>query len=339
MAPTVAAAAESSSDLWSQQAVNTAGYIGAIAYGLHIAVYSMATYFILTSKRRLRRWRQQFLNTFIFALGTIRFATVIRFDQEAWVLHPDYPGGPSAYLKHVRSTPVAVFGLSCGSLANFTLVGLMLWRTYVVWDTWIVLILPSILYISAIVFTCADIAHDVHPLPGNWGPNLGIACWSITAANIILLTALISLRILYQRRQMKKSGVSMTGGDLMNVVSMLIESMAPAAVIFLVFIVLYARQDATESLLLPAIVQVVCISQHLVLIQVYRGRVWSTSAPGSSVHFEHSSESSEISHQNSSSSSVRFESDDTLGTPDGSCFVNITYGSSPGRNEAAEKVN
>ncbi|KAJ8501411.1 hypothetical protein ONZ45_g12157 [Pleurotus djamor] len=336
MAPSVDWTAESSTDLWSQLAVNTAGYLGAIAYGLHIAVYSTATYFILTSKRRLHRWRQHFFNTFVFALGTIRFATAVRFNQEAWVLHPYYPGGPSAYLKDVRSTPLAIFGLSCGSLANFTLIGLMLWRTYVVWDTWFVLILPTIIYVFSIVFTCADIAHNVYPLPGNWGPNLGIACWSITAANIILLTALIALRILYQRYQMRDTGVATTGGDLMGVVSMLIESMAPAAVIFLVFIILYARQDALESLLLPATIQIVCVSQHLVLIQVYRGRAHTTSVPKSSVRFDHSSGSSEISPQRNSRQSIRFRSEDTLGAHDDPC--DVTHGSSPGSNETTEKV-
>ncbi|KAJ8501408.1 hypothetical protein ONZ45_g12150 [Pleurotus djamor] len=273
MAPLTNATEESSSQLWSERAVNTAGYVGAIAYGLHVAIYSIASYYIYTSRRSRHRWRQQVFNAFIFALGTIRIATVIWIDQEAWVIQKNYPGGPAAYLKHAQLGPVAIFGLCCGAFAGFTLMGLMLWRTYVVWDTWIILIVPTILFVSAIVFTCADIVHSIRPLPGHWGPDLGIACWSITAATVILLTALIALRIIYQRRKMLRSGVTDTGGDLMGVVSMLIESMAPAALIFLVFIILYAMQDGTDTLLLPAVVQAMCISQHLVLIQVYRGRL------------------------------------------------------------------
>ncbi|KDQ28502.1 hypothetical protein PLEOSDRAFT_1077305 [Pleurotus ostreatus PC15] len=279
--------------LWLEQSINTAGYLGTIAYGLHIAVYSVATYYLLAS-RTPRRWRFHAFNTIIFAMGTIHIATTIRFDQQAWILERNYTGGPSAFLLHEESRPlrgydggpyafllheesrpIVLVGLSAASIAGFLIDGLLLWRNYVVWRSWYVLILPGCVYIVNIVLTVANIVQSAHTYIGTWGPNLGIACWATSMTLNMLLTTLIAAKILYHRRRLLTNGLVNASAAYLGAASMLIETAFPVALISCIFIILYARQNTAENLFIPLIAQVYCVAPQLIIIQVYRGQAWS----------------------------------------------------------------
>ncbi|KAF4600227.1 hypothetical protein EYR40_007339 [Pleurotus pulmonarius] len=273
--------------LWLEQSINTAGYLGAIAYGLHIAVYSAATYCLLAS-RNPHRWRFHAFNTIIFAMGTIHIATTIRFDQQAWILERNYNGGPSAFLLHEESRPLVLLGISAAAIAGFMVDGLLLWRAYVVWNSWCILILPGSVYIVDIVLTIANIVESAHPYTGTWGPNLGIACWATSMALNMLLTTLLAAKILHHRRKLLANGLVDASSTYRGAASMLIETAFPVGLISCIFIILYARQNTAENLFTPLIGQVYCIAPQLIIIRVYRGHAWSadtvTRAQGSPGH-------------------------------------------------------
>ncbi|KAF4600225.1 hypothetical protein EYR40_007337 [Pleurotus pulmonarius] len=230
----------SSHQLWLEQSINTAGYLGAIGYGLHIAVHFAATHYLLTSRNPLR-WKLHAFNTAIFAMGTIHIATTIRFAQQAWILERGYEGGPYAFLLHEESRPIVLLGLSAASIAGFLIDGLL----------------------------------SAHPYIGTWGPNLGIACWATSMTLNMLLTTLLAAKILYHRRQLLASGLVDASSAYLGAASMLIETAFPVALISCIFIILYARQNTAENLFIPLIAQVYCIAPQLIIIQVYRGRAWS----------------------------------------------------------------
>ncbi|KAJ8501414.1 hypothetical protein ONZ45_g12149 [Pleurotus djamor] len=257
-----------------EESINTAGYLGAITYGLHIAVYAAASYFILKS-RKPNRYRTQIFNTLVFALGTIHIATTINFDQHAWIYERKYEGGPYGFLLHEQSRPVTLLGLVAASLADFVLDGFLLWRTWVVWNNVYILILPGLLYIGTIVLTTANIVESAHPYEGTWGPNLGLACWSMSMTLNMLLAFLLIVRLLWHRRKLIALGINGTMKSYTSVITMVIESSLLSGVVCGIFIILYARQTAAENLLLPMIVQITCVAPQLVLMQVYRGRAWS----------------------------------------------------------------
>ncbi|KAF4562948.1 hypothetical protein EYR36_003381 [Pleurotus pulmonarius] len=236
--------------LWLEQSINTAGYLGAIAYGLHIAVYSAATYCLLAS-RNPHRWRFHAFNTIIFAMGTIHIATTIRFDQQAWILERNYNGGPSAFLLHEESRPLVLLGISAAAIAGFMVDGLLLWRAYL-------------------------------------GPQPRIACWATSMALNMLLTTLLAAKILHHRRKLLANGLVDASSTYRGAASMLIETAFPVGLISCIFIILYARQNTAENLFTPLIGQVYCIAPQLIIIRVYRGHAWSadtvTRAQGSPGH-------------------------------------------------------
>ncbi|KAJ8697295.1 hypothetical protein PTI98_007088 [Pleurotus ostreatus] len=258
-------------ELWLEQSINTAGYLGAIGYGLHIAVHFAATHYLLTSQNPLR-WKLHAVNTTIFALGTIHIATTIRFAQQAWIFERGYDGGPYAFLLHEESRPIVLVGLSAASIAGFLIDGLLLWRNYVVWRSWYVLILPGCVYIVNIV---ANIVQSAHTYIGTWGPNLGIACWATSMTLNMLLTTLIAAKILYHRRRLLTNGLVNASAAYLGAASMLIETAFPVALISCIFIILYARQNTAENLFIPLIAQVYCVAPQLIIIQVYRGQAWT----------------------------------------------------------------
>ncbi|KAF4562949.1 hypothetical protein EYR40_007338 [Pleurotus pulmonarius] len=272
-----AATKEPADQLWLEQSINTAGYLGAIGYGLHIAVHFAATYYLLMSRNPLR-WRLHAFNTTIFALGTIHIATTIRFAQQAWIFERDYDGGPYAFLLHEESRPIVLLGLSAASIAGFLIDGLLLWRNYVLWRSWYALVhypQGASRSIPMQVLTVANIIQSAHTYIGTWGPNLGIACWATSMTLNMLLTTLLAAKLLYHRRRLLANGLVDASSAYLGAASMLIETAFPVALISCIFIILYARQNTAENLFIPLIAQVYCIAPQLIIIQVYRGHAWS----------------------------------------------------------------
>ncbi|KAF7429012.1 hypothetical protein PC9H_008250 [Pleurotus ostreatus] len=281
--------------LWLEQSINTAGYLGTIAYGLHIAVYSAATYYLLAS-RTPRRWRFHAFNTIIFAMGTIHIATTIRFDQQAWILERNYPGGPSAFLLHEESRPLVLLGISAAAIAGFMVDGLLVGHLLRVHrrhrcahtpNRFLKPSQPESSFFTP-VLTIANIIESAHPYTGTWGPNLGIACWATSMALNMLLTTLLAAKILHHRRKLLANGLANASSTYLGAVSMLIETAFPVGLISCIFIILYARQNTAENLFTPLISQVYCIAPQLIIIRVYRGHAWSadtvTRAQGSPGH-------------------------------------------------------
>lgn len=72
----------------------------------------------------------------------------------------------------------------------------------------------------------------------------------------LLLTSLLAIRLLYMRRQLQVSMGASSGKAYISVVAMVIESALPFGILSIIFLVLFGRQDPTQNLFIPLLVQV-----------------------------------------------------------------------------------
>lgn len=110
--PAYAPLGESASDLWLERSNFAGVFVGGVSYGIHVAVFAAATYFIISAYKASKRLPWSFL-TFIFALftlGTIDIACNTKFGEMMWIDDRSIPGGPNAWLEAGYSTPVNVLG-------------------------------------------------------------------------------------------------------------------------------------------------------------------------------------------------------------------------------------
>ncbi|KAJ8454765.1 hypothetical protein ONZ51_g12843 [Trametes cubensis] len=266
--------------------------VAAVAYGLHIAVFWRCVYYILPQATRRRTYANVGLLAYVvatFSFGTVALACYARLAQLMFVDHRTYTGGPSAWLSSQTGDAVSVLGtvsfMLCVLLAN----GLLLWRTYMLWESRIsVLALPLLLYLADTGLAIPTLLQLARPHSDLWA-HITVPLILLYFSLAISLTALLHLFLVGRLMYMSYRATSTIGKEhavtYISIYTMIIESAVPYTVTSLVFIACYARNSNAQNIVLPILSQVTCINPELLILRVARGRAVSSvkaSEPGPS---------------------------------------------------------
>jgi hypothetical protein len=94
-----------------------------IAKGLHMTIYSLATYYGFQQKKVA--WGWLVFNSILLVMGTVNLATSMHFNESAWIDERNYPGGPYAFLIEQQNRPVQTVGNSASVVASTMAEGLL----------------------------------------------------------------------------------------------------------------------------------------------------------------------------------------------------------------------
>ncbi|EMD34971.1 hypothetical protein CERSUDRAFT_124979 [Gelatoporia subvermispora B] len=263
--------------LWFEQTDNAAVYIGGIAYGIHIAVFFMCTHYMIQEGRRSNLKWFAFISV-LFASGTINICMNMHYAELAWIDERDYPGGPLAFLLQQESLTTATVGNSASIIATFLAQGLLIIRVHIVWRKWYILVIPVCMWLASAAMSALFTTQAALPNSSIWANgtrNFAVPFWSLSMSLNILLTILLAIKLLYMRRIIVATIGPQHGKMYTDITAMIIECALPYALVSLVFIVLYGIGNTAETLFLPLLAQVECITPMLVLLRVARGRAWS----------------------------------------------------------------
>jgi len=263
--------------LWLEQVNNTAVYLGAIAYGVTIAVYFICVYYLRVNKTR-GNWRWLVFVTVLFALATVNIALNIRFAQAVYILNRGYPGGPLAYLLEQQAVPTNIAGNAEAVVIAFLSDGLLIYRCFVVYRRWWVIVIPILMWLSSIALLVLFNLQAALPNSSLWANstlNYSVPYFSVVMALNILLTLLLVGRLLYMRHKISKALGSQHGRTYTHVATMLLESAAPYGIISFIFIVLYGKNNIAANLFIPLWVQLGTIAPIFIVLRVTRGYAWS----------------------------------------------------------------
>ncbi|PIL34496.1 hypothetical protein GSI_03273 [Ganoderma sinense ZZ0214-1] len=257
-------------------------YIGnnfnAILYGVAVMFYLMSARLILNGRRAKPRRNSDkwllFLNTGLIVMITIYLIAQNFFGQEMWVINEGYPGGSGQYY----ADHAAVWYQTLGSASSVVLClmsdAFLIYRTYVVWTDWRVVIFPSILYCGAAalgIMTCYFSGRSNADFFVGVAPHVALSYSTVVITTNVLCTTLICGRILWIRRKMQTVGVgSAAARAFTTAVSIVVESMLPYTLFGVAYVATLGANSPVAILFLSLYVMFT-----MIILWMLMGRGWS----------------------------------------------------------------
>ncbi|KAJ7061280.1 hypothetical protein C8F01DRAFT_1057842 [Mycena amicta] len=265
-----APAGETSADLWIERSFLDGFVLAGIGYGVLLALTWQTLYSLLNRPKGKTPWGLVAYAAMIFALATIGYGGATKINEEEFIDDRDAPGGPSGYELIAFGSPVNMMGMIAYVLLSWMADGLVLWRFFIIWDSsyWYAAF-PALMLLGVVASSLALIV-TTYTLENSFlvplSFQIGTAYWSLSISLNILLTLLITGKILRLRQQIK--------GPLGSL-AMLVESASLYSIVGLICIITYARSSSVQNLVFPALGQVQAIAPMLILARAADGRAWS----------------------------------------------------------------
>ncbi|KAF7979754.1 hypothetical protein HWV62_41142 [Athelia sp. TMB] len=242
--------------------------ITSFAYGIAACLFVQS---IMTMVRRRRLTGQVSWTLAIPSVAIFIFASVNALGIWAyfyWAILV-YPGGPQAYFGLVRTPCKTAY--QTGQLGAIMLTDLlMIYRTYILWDSnFYSIVIPCLTFvatfISGVIFV--HIEHVLAVTTSIFEPS--ITRWTISFllcsfATTVYSTGLIAYRLWNMDRKIRAVGVSTRPSVGYRIAAILVESAAIYSTMHLLYAILYLLKSNVEST--PS--YLVCYSPHLSPLQL-----------------------------------------------------------------------
>uniref|UniRef100_A0A0W0GC82 Uncharacterized protein n=1 Tax=Moniliophthora roreri TaxID=221103 RepID=A0A0W0GC82_MONRR len=194
-----------------------------------------------------------------------------------WLEHRDFPGGPMAYYTGITTSWNNFTGISSIELTNFLGNLLSLYRCYVIWGRNIpVMILPVLMFLTASVMAIITLVQSAGTsIYSSQSVNYVVLWISITSGLNVLLTALISFRLLSARRRLLKLNIT-APTQYIGVVAILVESSLPFPVLGILYAVLSAKNIGVYVIFAVFWGMYAGIAPLLIIYRVAKGTAWTS---------------------------------------------------------------
>ncbi|KAF7322292.1 hypothetical protein HMN09_00006800 [Mycena chlorophos] len=281
-------AEETSLEIYADETTLVGAILCGVAYGA-LMVLSIQTLFLLASvpvRRKFSSRMPWFLTSYVLAmlaLGTVAFGANTRKTMTTYVLHKDFPAGPSAYNGVTYANNLTMTGNAAFLLMSWMADGLMLWRFSLIFNfNYVLMAFPILIYLGTVtsaILLMVAIQHTetFHSIDST---NFAIAYWSLTISLNIILALAIAGRILWVRGGIRRTMGVEHSQQYVSVVAIVIESAALTVCWDLAFIICYARLTPFANVIISAMGQFTGVSPILILYRVAQGRAWSSTTIG-----------------------------------------------------------
>jgi len=203
--------------------------------------------------------------------------------QMIYVDNRNYPGGPWAYFLATQNLPINV--LFIASLFSLTFLAdlLVLWRCWVIWRAfgkyraYLAIAFPSLILLASFAMGALWTLQSSQPglsLYSTLPLAYGTSYLSISLGVNIILTILITARLLLYRRTVMKTLPEDHAREYVSLVTIVIESASLYSVFALIFLVTYAINHPVNSVFLTVASFTQQIANYLIIYRLAQGRAW-----------------------------------------------------------------
>jgi len=221
----------------------------------------------------------------MFFLGTGYITTNTACKVLAYTTHRDFLGGPVEWVNVNYSSPTQLVSNICAVVSSWGSDGLLLYRCFIIYGSSfralrIVIAFPAILYIGEVVSGVLLLVQVAHSPSTIWNSvNLGLPYFAFAAACNVAITLTIAIPLLVHRFRLSKTfGRNNEYTEpYTSAIAILVESSAIYAVVAVIFIGFYARNNSASHLFLSTLSQVQVIAPLLVILRVAAKKAWSSS--------------------------------------------------------------
>ncbi|KAA1474018.1 hypothetical protein DENSPDRAFT_308400 [Dentipellis sp. KUC8613] len=287
-----------SAEIALERALYVGNVIGIVLYGFQILMYSQSVTFLLaegSGHRKMHRFFVAYGGVLLVLLSVIVVKNLV-FGEEAWI-ERRAEMDPAVFISDHTST---WWYNTLGSVAvvtiNFMGDGLLLYRTYIIWGSRTrIILLPAIIFLAALTMAMAYTVNS--SLPGSTpytrrSVQFAIAWVSLSASVNVILTSLISVRLLLMRNLVRSILPAQVGAKYISIAAIFVESALPLSLLSIGLIVVYAVGSPAE-LAVAFVWAIFCAtSPQLIILRVAMGLGWSkevvsqvTHPVGSGIHF------------------------------------------------------
>jgi hypothetical protein len=216
-------------------------------------------------------------------LWTIALACNAVFGQNAWIDHRDVEGGPAAYIGANISAVYNTVGTTAGVMMNFLGDGLLIYRCYVIWNSWKIIIFPTFVYLGALSMSILLIFESAQPGANFFvghAVDFGVPYLSLTIGLNIIVTTLICGRLMHLRREIGKVLGPSHAKMYTSIIAILVESAALFTAFGIAYVIIYARKSQSEFALVQVWGDFCGISPQLIILRIAMGHGWTKDTVG-----------------------------------------------------------
>jgi len=261
-------------------------FISGVGYGTQLVLYTTCALY-LWSQRKTRK-RSIFLLAYITLLLVIETMFMVvqaNTVQSMYIDNRNFPGGPWTYFLATQQLPINVIFYATLFVLTFLSDLLLLWRCWVIWTgsgrmiAYAVISFPALCTLASFAMGTLWTLQSSQPglslyskLPMAFGTSYYIISLSIN----IMLTILITIRLLMYRRIVAASLSPDHAKHYLSLAAILFESAALYSVLAIMFIVTYAINNPLNQIFLGVASSAQQIAGYLIIYRLADGRAWST---------------------------------------------------------------
>ncbi|KAJ3994954.1 hypothetical protein F5050DRAFT_387933 [Lentinula boryana] len=272
------------SELTFERSLYVGGQITAILYGIQLVLYFLSNRLLLHSTRKGKdAYFYAIYGTVLLLLWTVALACNAIFGQYAWIDHRDLEGGPAAYIGENISAAYNTLGTTAGVMMNFLSDALLIYRCYLLWSSWRIVVFPILIYFGGLSMSILLIYESAQPGANFFvghAVDFGIPYMSLTISLNIIVTALICARLLYLKNEVNKILGPAHAEMYTSIVAIMVESAALFTVLGIVYVVVYARKSQTSIALVQVWGDFCAISPQLIILRIAMGHGWTKETVG-----------------------------------------------------------
>ncbi|KAF8905700.1 hypothetical protein CPB85DRAFT_1437237 [Mucidula mucida] len=269
-------ATNASADELYQEELTYAGlHLGGIAFGLHIMMYFMCTYYLLRAPKV--PWFTQTYITILLVLATVNYGTNVKYGGMAWIEFRGFPAGPGIFLGSGFRFPMHLAGDATLILTTIFVDALVIHRAFLVWENnWHIIVVPILMLSTATIFSIirtVAVAQDIRALAMHSPIADGLLIfWTLSLGLNVLLTALIMGRLLCARARARRFLGVHHATVYTQVAAMIIESAAVYTLITIAFVILFGLHHPAYNVMIVLYPQVQCITSEAIILRVHERR-------------------------------------------------------------------
>ncbi|OCH85525.1 hypothetical protein OBBRIDRAFT_798064 [Obba rivulosa] len=260
-------------------------YIGnefnAILYGVELVLYYLTLKHLVSHEGRQNTKHEKFLigfSTALLILITIFMATDAVFGEELWVVNQNFPGGTEAWFGLNVSVWYQTMGTASVVALNWLADGLMIYRCFIIWSSFLSIIIPSIIFLGTIALGILELWASGAPgtdFFAGKAQQIGLAYFSTTIGLEFIVTTLIVIRITTQARHIQDVLGRSVARTYTSTAALVVESALPLTLSGIAYVVPLGLNSDVTALTGAIYVMFACISPQLLILRVLSGRVWT----------------------------------------------------------------
>lgn len=256
-------------------------FVGAILYGITIVLFLRCMSSLLHRKREDINWGIVAHAAAMFTLTTISFAMQAYIQYISFICNRNFPPfidgvpGPYGYMLSIFVNPIYFTSYLTLILNNWLSNGLLLYRCWAVYaKSHKAVALPCLLligsFVSGTLFAYRTVHSDTIGTDNVYTLDVEALFLSLSVALPLLLTFMISTRLILHRRNLQKSmgGGASVGGLYKAIVTIFVESYSIDIIFVIIFVGTWGAQNGMWFVSLPVITQTQVIAPLLVALRI-----------------------------------------------------------------------